>query len=62
MNEINYKDYLERYHDEIKEKITDIQKRMWELNSDILSLSIYVQSGIFNKCIAGMKSKIDEVK
>lgn len=60
MAEINYKEHLERYQAEIREKITDIQKRMWELNSDILTLSIYIQSGIFYNCVAGMENKINE--
>lgn len=57
---INYKESLERYQVEIRDKITDIQKRMCELNRDILSLSTYIQSGIFYNCVAGMQNKIDE--
>ena len=60
MTEINYKENLERYQAEIRDKITDIQKRMCELNRDILSLSIYIQSGIFYNCVAGMENKISE--
>lgn len=47
----DYKMHLEGYQHQIREKITDIQNRMNKLNSDILDLSIYVQSGIFYNCI-----------
>ena len=60
MSEINYKEHLERYQAEVRDKITDIQKRMCELNRDILSLSTYIQSGIFYNCVAGMENKISE--
>jgi hypothetical protein len=60
MTEINYKENLERYQAEIREKIVDMQKRICELYTDISSLSVYVQSGIFYNCVAGMENKISE--
>ena len=43
----NYKKELEHYQEEIRTKLIDIQSRMLALHSDILDLSVYVQSGIF---------------
>ena len=60
MSEINYKEHLERYQAEIRDKITDMQKRICELFADMSSLSVYVQSGVFYNCVAGMENKISE--
>lgn len=50
MTEINYKEELEHYQEEIRTKLIDIQSRVTALNKDVLDLSIYVQSGIFYNC------------
>lgn len=63
MTEINYKEELEHYHEEIRTKLIDIQSRINALNNDILDLSIYIQSGIFHNCIKGLtndKQRTDE--
>lgn len=54
MTEINYKEELEHYQEEIRTKLIDIQSRMVALSDDILDLSIYVQSGIFYNCMKGL--------
>ena len=54
MTEINYKEELEHYQEEIRTKLIDIQSRINALNNDVLDLSIYVQSGIFHNCIKGL--------
>ena len=58
----DYKMHLERYQHQVREKITDIQSRMSKLNSDILDLSIYVQSGIFYNCINELEQPLKEQK
>ena len=60
MMSTDYKEHLERYQQVVREKITDIQSRMTKLNSDILDLSIYVQSGIFYNCIKELEQKDNE--
>ena len=50
----NYKEELEHYQEEIRTKLIDIQSRMLALHSDILDLSVYVQSGIFYNCMKGL--------
>ena len=57
----DYKEHLERYQHQVREKIIDIQKRMNELNSDVLDLSIYIQSGIFYNCIKELEQPSKEV-
>ena len=62
MTEINYKQHLERYQAEIRDIITDIKKRIYELYADMSSLSVYVQSGIFYNCVAGMENKSEKAR
>lgn len=50
----NYKEELEHYQEEIRTKLIDIQSRMLTLHSDILDLSVYVQSGFFYNCMKGL--------
>lgn len=52
--QINYKEELEQYQEEIRTKLIDIQSRMVALNDDILRLSILVQSGRFYNCLEGL--------
>lgn len=52
--QINYKEELEQYQEEIRTKLIDIQSRMVALNDDILRLAILVQSGRFYNCLEGL--------
>lgn len=54
---MDYKQELKDYQNTIRYKLADIQKRMTVLNNDILKLSIYVQSGIFDNCIEELEQQ-----
>ena len=56
----NYKEHLERYQHQVREKIVDIQKRSTQLNRDIHELSVYIQSGIFYNCIKELEQPHSE--
>lgn len=57
MNNYDYKNELNHYQEEIRSKIIDLQKRLNEIDKDLVDLSVYIQSGIFYNCIDKLENK-----